>query len=244
MKLGIMQPYFFPYIGYWQLINVVEKYVIYDDVNFIKGGWINRNRILMNGEAKFINLQMHKASPNKHINDIEVMGNNIYNKKLLKTIENCYKNAPYYDDVFPIIESIIMLGKSNLAEYLEFSIRAICKHLSIDTDIIISSTLAKNNALRGHDKIIEICKKLGANEYLNAIGGQDLYSYKEFTEQGIKLRFLKTGRVCYQQFNNEFVPNLSIIDVMMFNSNEKVHQLLNIYEIISGDGKKDDECQI
>ena len=95
MKVGIMQPYFFPYIGYWQLINAVDKFVIYDDVNFIKGGWINRNKILVNGQARYINLQMHKASQNKLINEIEVLGNKVYNKKLLKNIESSYKSTVF-----------------------------------------------------------------------------------------------------------------------------------------------------
>jgi len=231
MKVGIMQPYFFPYIGYWQLINAVDKYVIYDDVNFIKGGWINRNRILMNGQAKMINLQMHNASPNKLINEVEVLGNPIYNKKLLKTIESCYNKAPQYANAFPVIESIITQDKRDLAHYLECVIRQICKYLQIDTEIIVSSTINKNNDLRGQDKVIEICKVLGADEYFNAIGGQDLYSNEDFVAQGIKLSFLRTGAIRYKQFNNEFVPNLSIIDVMMFNSIEEIKKMLGEYEL-------------
>lgn len=232
MKIGIMQPYFFPYIGYWQLINAVDKYVIYDDVNFIKGGWINRNRILMNGEGKMINLQMHNASPNKLINEVEVLGNPIYNKKLLKTIESCYKKSPYYSDVFPVIESIITQDEKNLSRYLEYSFRQICKYFSIGTEIIVSSSINKNNDLKGQDKVISICKILGAEEYYNAIGGQELYSYDDFASQSIRLRFLKTGMVEYHQLNNEFEPNLSIIDVMMFNSIEDIKNMLNQYELL------------
>jgi hypothetical protein len=233
MKLGIMQPYFFPYIGYWQLMKVVDKYIIYDDVNFIKAGWINRNKILMNGEGKMINLQLHNASQNKLINEVEVQeGNSVYNKKLLKTLETCYKKAPHYDDVFPVIESIIKLDEKNLARYLEFSIRRVSEYLSIDTELIVSSTITKNNDLRGQDKVIEICKELGADEYINAIGGQGLYSPEDFVAQGIQLKFLKSGEIRYQQFKNEFVPNLSIIDVMMFNSIEEVKKMLEKYELL------------
>ncbi|MBU3127163.1 WbqC family protein [Clostridium tagluense] len=232
MKLGIMQPYFFPYIGYWQLMNAVDKYVIYDDVNFIKGGWINRNQILMNGEGKMINMQMYNASPNMLINEVGVLGNPSYNKKLLRTIESCYKKAPQYANAFPVIESIINQDEKNLARYLEYSIRQICTYLSIDIEIIVSSTIDKNNDLRGQDKVIEICKELGADEYFNAIGGQDLYSYEDFAAEEIKLSFLKTETVEYQQFKDEFVPNLSIIDVMMFNSIEDIKNKLQIYEIL------------
>ena len=232
MKLGIMQPYFLPYIGYWQLINAVEKYIICDDVNFIKCGWVNRNKILINGEGKLRNLQMHKASQNKFINQLEVQGNPVYNKGLLKTLETCYKKAPHYEDVFPVIESIITLDEKNLARYLEFSIRRVCEYLSIDTDFIVSSTITKNNDLHGQDKVIEICKVLGADEYINAIGGQALYSPEDFAAQGIQIKFLKTGEIRYQQFKNEFVPNLSIIDVMMFNSLEEICELMDDYELV------------
>lgn len=232
MKLGIMQPYFFPYIGYWQLIKAVDKYVIYDDVNFIKGGWINRNRILMNGEYKMINLKMKGASPNKLINEVEVADDKVYNKKLLRTIESCYCKAPFYLEVFPIIERIINNKEKNLASYLEFSIREVCKYLSIDTEIILSSSIDKNNDLKGQDKVIEICKVFNTDEYFNAIGGQELYSYEDFSANKIKLKFLKNYNIEYKQYNNEFIPNLSIIDVMMFNSSEDIELILNNYELL------------
>jgi hypothetical protein len=232
MKLGIMQPYFFPYIGYWQLINAVDKYIIYDDVNFIKGGWINRNSILMNGKDKLINLQLHNASPNKLINEVEVLGNPIYNKKLLKTLESCYKKAPYFPNTFIVIESVINQKEKNLAKYLEFAIKKVCDYLSIDTELIVSSTIRKNNELRSQDKVIEICKILGADEYINAIGGQKLYSYSDFSTKGIGLKFLQTGDIKYTQFKSEFVPNLSIIDVMMFNNQEEISKMLDDYQLV------------
>ena len=232
MKLGIMQPYFFPYIGYWQLINATDKYVIYDDVNFIKSGWINRNRILMDGQGKMINLQMHGASSNKLINEIEVSGDTKHNKKLLKTIEGCYKKAPYFSKAFPVIENSITQVEKNMARFLEYSIRQICQYLLIDTELYVSSSINKNNDLKSQNKIIEICNILGADEYFNAIGGQELYSYEDFQSQGIKLKFLKTGRVEYQQFNKQFVSNLSIIDVMMFNSPVDIKKILEQYELL------------
>jgi len=232
MKIGIMQPYLFPYIGYWQLINAVDRYIIYDDVNFIKGGWINRNRILMNGEGKLISLQLHNASPNKLIKEVEVLGKPICNKKLLKTLESSYKKAPHYADVFSVIESVITQDEKNLARYLEFSIKRVCEYLSIDTELIVSSSIRKNNELRGQDKIIEICKILGANEYINAIGGQKLYSYSDFATKRIGLKFLQTGDIKYKQFKSDFIPNLSIIDVMMFNEPRKINIMLDDYVLL------------
>ncbi|HAT4284828.1 TPA: WbqC family protein [Clostridium perfringens] len=232
MKVGIMQPYFLPYIGYWQLLNVVDKYVIYDDVNFIKGGWINRNRMLVNGEPKLFNIQMQGASPNKLINEIEVSNNTVWKKKLLKTIENSYRKAPFYTDVFPIIEEIINYDECNLAKYLANSIKKVCNYLNIETELIVSSTLYKDNSLKAQEKVIEICKELKATEYYNAIGGQELYSYEDFKDVDIKLSFLKSNEIKYKQLKDEFVANLSILDVLMFNSINDVRNFLNQYELI------------
>lgn len=232
MKVGIMQPYFFPYIGYWQLLNAVDRYVIYDDVNFIKGGWINRNRMLINSEAKLFNIQMQGASPNKLINEVRVSDNIVWKKKLLKTIENAYKKAPFYNDVFPIIEEVINYDEVNLAKYLANSIKKICKYLSIETELIISSALNKDNDLRAQDKVIAICKELEATEYFNAIGGQELYSYEDFKKENIKLSFLKTNEIIYKQFNDKFISNLSILDILMFNSIEEIKLFLKEYELV------------
>lgn len=232
MKLGIMQPYFLPYIGYWQLLNAVDQYVIYDDVNFIKGGWINRNNILINNEAKLFNIQMQGASSNKLINEIEVSQNQVWKKKFLKTIENSYSKAPFYKEVYPVIENIVNYDETNLAKYIAYSISKVCDYLNIDTKLIISSDINKDNDLKGQAKVIEICKIMGADEYYNSIGGQSLYSYSDFEKHGVKLRYLKTNISKYKQFNDEFVPGLSIIDIMMFNSVSDIKNKLEEYELL------------
>ena len=233
MKIGIMQPYFFPYIGYWQLMSAVDTYVVYDDVNYIKGGWINRNRILVNGQTAFINLPMLGASPNKKINEVKV--NNVPQivDKNLRKIENSYKKAPYFDKVFPIIERIMKCGREDIGSYIFFSFEELSQYFNITTNLVLSSSLNKDNNLRGQDKVINICKLLGGAEYYNAIGGQELYSYDAFAQQDIKLSFLETKHMEYQQFDNEFQANLSIIDVMMFNSRDKINDMLKNYELIS-----------
>lgn len=232
MKIGIMQPYFFPYIGYWQLMNAVDKYVIYDDVNYIKGGWINRNQILMNGKPNIINLKMNGASSNKLINEVNVDNNIIWKNKLLKTIEYSYKKSPYFEVVFPIIKDIIFYDEINLALYLANSIKKIASYLDIKTEIILSSNINKENNLKGQDKVIEICEILNASEYYNAIGGVELYSTENFKSNGIELRFLRTEFIEYEQFNNDFTPNLSIIDVMMFNSKKEIRSILDMYSLM------------
>lgn len=232
MKVGIMQPYFFPYIGYWQLINAVDKYVIYDDVNYIKGGWINRNRILIEGEPKYFNIQLIGASPNKKINEICVNRDTRLINKSLRIIDAAYKKAPFYKEVFPLIKKILQSREENLALYLGNSIQVICEYLNITTEIIYSSGLEKDCSLKGEMKVLEICKILGATEYYNAFGGQSLYSYLNFRNNAITLKFVKTNDIMYRQYNYECEKNLSIIDVLMFNSKEKVCQLLHEFDVV------------
>jgi len=227
-----MQPYFFPYIGYWQLLNLVDSYVIYDDVNFIKGGWINRNRILFDGKPQYFNVPMLGVSSFKLINEVGVNKDEKLEQKNMQTLYKAYSSAPFFDNAMSVIEPVITFRSTNLAEYVANSIRAVCKYLGITTKLIISSTLEKNNELRGQEKIISICKLLGATDYYNAIGGQEIYSVDVFKNHGINLHFVKTDAIEYKQFNNEFVPNLSIIDIMMFNSKEDIQKMLLRYELI------------
>ena len=229
MKLGIMQPYFLPYIGYWQLINAVDKYVIYDDVNFINKSWINRNSILLNGNKHQINLLLTEASQNKLINQVAIQDNQT---KLIRTIELNYKKAPMFLQVFPLFLHIMEYPDKNLAKFIGNSIVEIARYLSIETEFIYSSTLDKDNTLRAQDKILNICKLLNANKYINAIGGADLYSKDDFNKVGIELSFLETKIEPYKQFKNEFVPYLSILDVLMFNDVESINIMFNKYNLI------------
>lgn len=237
MKIGIMQPYFFPYIGYWQLMNQVDQYVIYDDVNFIKGGWINRNRILNHGKVQFYNLMMRGASSNKLINEIEIETDKRVINKSLRMIENCYSKAPYYQQTYQLVQDILFSANSNLAGFLGNSLERIADYLGIETKFVMSSRIEKNNTLHGQEKVLEICKILEADEYYNASGGRVLYDFKSFSACGIELKFLQTKDIVYRQFGDKFEPNLSIIDVLMFNSIEKVKGFLREFELVQDSDK-------
>jgi hypothetical protein len=232
MKLAIMQPYLFPYIGYFQLINAVDSFVIYDDVNFIKKGWINRNSILVNGNNFLFTAALKEVSQNKLINQIEIDTQSKWQNDLVKTINFSYKKAPYFEEVIPIISDILNQEQQNLASFLTYSLRTISSYLSINTNFFISSEIRKNNELKGQDKIIELCKVVGANQYFNAIGGKELYSEADFLNHNIQLHFIKSNSIQYPQFKNEFIPWLSIIDVLMFNSVEKIKGFLDDYELV------------
>lgn len=232
MKIGIMQPYFFPYMGYWQLINAVDKYVIYDDVNFIKNGWINRNNILLNGKKYLVTLPLDGASSFLLINQIRTTSKTKDKEKVLKTIVQSYKKAPYFENVISIVENTIMNESKFICDALIYSIKSVINYLDIKTEILISSELDKDNSLSSEDKVIHICKLLNGNNYLNAIGGQELYNKSNFEKQNLQLSFLKMNQQSYKQLSNDFIPNLSMIDVLMFNSPSSIREMLNDYEVI------------
>lgn len=229
MRLGIMQPYFFPYLGYWQLLANVDKYVVYDDVTYIKGGWINRNNFLINGQKNLLTMQLEKASSYTLIKDIAIKDDFV---KFLKTIEMGYKKAPFFEDIFRLLKDICQCPDKKLGQFLFNSHIKICEYLGIDTELILSSSFEKHAELKGKDKVISICKQLGADEYINAIGGQELYDKKEFAENGIRLNFLQANLREYRQLKNEFVAGLSIIDIMMFNSKEEIKEMLNDFKLV------------
>lgn len=234
MKIAIMQPYFIPYIGYFQLINAVDHFIIYDDIQYTKKGWINRNRLLVNNKDAYITLPLKKDSDYADIKDRYLAASwDRERKKILGRLTANYKKAPYFRKTYPLIEKILLFDNINLFEYLLQSIRVILDHLNIDTPITISSTLDIDQTLKSQDKVIAICKKNNASDYLNAIGGISLYNKEHFSDQDITLHFLKTGNIQYQQFGKEFVASLSIIDMLMFNSVDSVISMVNEkYELV------------
>lgn len=232
MKIAVMQPYLLPYIGYWQLIKSVDKYVVYDDVQYIVGGYINRNNFLVQGKAHLYTFPCSNITQNKQINDINININIKGLTKFLKLIEFNYKKAPYFEQVFSLVKEICNFSDLRLNYFIFHSLQKICLYLKIDTELLMSSELKIGLGLPKNERLQKICIELGADEYINAVGGMALYDKADFAQNGIKLNFLKTLPIEYKQFNNEFVPWLSIIDVLMFNSVEKVKELLDKYELV------------
>lgn len=233
MKLAIMQPYVFPYIGYFQMINAVDIFVFYDDVNYLKNGWINRNRILVNGNEKLFTLPLKEASSFRLIKEIEVNSGLPVYKKILTTMEQNYRKAPYFSSVFPIIEDVFRADHATIADNAIHSIEAINKYLGMTTTLKRSSVeFSGTKGMDRAERLIEIGKLTGAKEYINAIGGQELYTKEYFASEGIDLKFIKPKPIEYKQFNNEFVPWLSMIDVIMFNSIEDIKLMLNNYILL------------
>lgn len=232
MKLAIMQPYFFPYIGYWQLIYAVDRFVIYDDVNFITRGWINRNRILNFGEATYLTAPLQHSSPNKLICDTSLLPSTIWRDKLVRMIKNTYGKAPFFNEWFPIIENLIRHDAGNLADYLAHQLRTLSAFMGIQTEFVLTSRCYRNNDLSGQERVIDICNREGASVIINPQGGQALYDHVAFIRSGLDLKFLIPSTIEYKQFGSVHVPWLSIIDVMMFNSQGQIRALLDQYELV------------
>lgn len=232
MKIAIMQPYFFPYIGYFQLISAVDKFIIYDDVNFINKGWINRNNILVNGKAGLISVPLNGASQNRLIKDIAPILEQKWRNVILKTIEQNYKKAPQFNNVFSLLNQTISTTRiTNMSEFNYLGIKSICDFLGIMTSIIPSSEIYKNNELKGQYRILDICKIENASNYLNPIGGIEMYSRDLFHNEGIVINFVKSDLPSYKQFDENFIPGLSIIDILMFNDKNEIREMLNKYQL-------------
>ena len=232
MKLAIMQPYLFPYIGYFQLMNAVDEFVVYDNIEFTKKGWINRNRVLVNGNDAYISFPLKKDSDYLDICERYLAEAWIADrKKMLNRIHASYSKSPYFSDVYPVIEKAILFEENNLFLFILNSMNLVKDYLQITTSLVTSSTIPVDHTLKAEKKVIEICKDRKAEVYINPIGGLGLYDKNEFKESGIELHFLKSDPIEYKQFENDFVPWLSIIDVMMFNSREQIKGYLNLYTL-------------
>lgn len=232
-RVAIMQPYFLPYVGYFHLINSVDEFVIYDNIQYTKKGWINRNKILVNGKDKLISLPLKKDSDYLNVIDRELSHTwDIEKLKLLNLLKSSYRKSPEYEIIFPIIEKCILFPESNLFSFILNTLTTLNCYLEINTKITTSSTIDIDHSLKSQDKVIAICKNLQATTYINAIGGQELYNIKDFKDKGLNLNFIKSPQLNYKQYKNDFIPWLSILDVLFFNRKQDIIKYLNKYTLI------------
>lgn len=232
-KVAIMQPYFLPYIGYWQLINAVDVFVIYDDIKYTKKGWINRNRFLNNGTAEIFSIPLKKDSDFLNVEDRFIADNFGKNKKkILRKFEAAYRKAAYFQEGMNVLTDCLFYENSNLFDFVFNSVQIIAAKLCIEKKILISSNIGIDDTLKGQDRVIATCQALNASCYINPIGGLSLYDKQIFFEANIQLCFQQVGKVRYAQFNHDFIPNLSIVDIIMFNGFEGATGLLNCMELV------------
>lgn len=233
MTLGIMQPYVFPYIGYFQYIAAVDSFVLYDDVAFIRQGWINRNNILQHGKPLLFTVPLKDASSFRNICDTEIAQAQYqtWRNKFYKTLEQCYRKAPFFDSVLELLTSVFKPDERFISQLAGKSISDVCNYIGISTPVKYASGNYTNQTLSGEARVIDICRQEGANQYINPVGGQHLYHRQHFALQGIDLKFISVQPVQYPQYDHSFVPSLSIIDVLMFNDAERIKYLLTQYQL-------------
>jgi hypothetical protein len=226
MRTAIMQPYFLPYIGYFQLIGSVDLFIVYDNIKYTKKGWINRNRMLVNGKNVTFSLPLKSDSDSLDIRDRELAVD--FNRdKLVNRLSGAYRRAPYFQQAFPVIEQILRQEESNLFRFLYQSITRVCETIGITTKIMISSDIAVDHNLKNQDKVLALCEAVDTDIYVNSIGGVELYSKDDFKSRGIELKFIRSKPFVYSQFGNDFIPWLSIVDVLMFNSLDTIQECIH-----------------
>ena len=230
--IAMMQPYWFPYFGYFQLIAGADAFVLGDNLQYVHPGWVNRNRILSAGAPLLFTLPLKKDASDLAINQRELADTATDTVgKLLRTLSMNYAKAPYRDEVLALLQPLLLHPERNLARYLEHSLRGVCAHLRITTPIYVASSLPVDERLveDKQDRVVKLTKHFAGDRYLNAIGGTSLYDGEYFTRRGIELRFHRMDELSYTQFKDPFVPNLSIIDLLMFNDVERLRQWLPCY---------------
>ena len=230
MRIGIMQPYFFPYIGYWQLTNAVDIFVIYDNIQYTKKGWINRNRYLVNNTYKYFTIPIKGDSDYLDIIERQI-ADEFWRGKMLHQLDAAYKKAPFFIETFSLIEKIYNKKEKNLFLFLKYCIEEVAEYLSIETDICISSDISQDRSVKNEERVICLCKEIGADIYVNPCGGTHLYHANKFKNNGMTLQFLFPVLKEYKQFNNKFIEGLSIIDVLMFCGREKSKEMLDQYTL-------------
>lgn len=210
-----MQPYLFPYIGYYQLAASVDRFVFYDDVGYMKGGWINRNRLIFSGQVKYFTLPLMNGSPNNNINDVMISEmHHKQTKKILDSIKFSYAKKPFFSDVFPLVENILTSENKSIAELAKLSIIHVLQFCGINIDYIMTSSIYNNSHLSSVARVIDICKRENTQTYVNLPGGKDLYNIEEFSDENLTLEFISPNLLNYTG-QKDFNPGLSIIDVLM-----------------------------
>jgi len=231
-KIAIMQPYIFPYIGYFHLIHATHFFVFYDDVQYIMRGWINRNRIINQGNELFFTIPLCKASRNKCINEIAPAVDTRWKNKFYKQLTHSYKRTPYFSDAIEPVMSIFSEEYADITDMAIKSILVILTYLDMKFSFTKSSLCSPaTKGLEKSDRLITITKAQGYNNYLNTPGGKEIYSKKYFLEHGVNLSFIDSVPSVYQQYSKRFIPYLSIIDIIMFNSKNHTLDLISDYSL-------------
>ena len=232
-----MQPYIFPYIGYFQLINYVDKWVIFYDTQYIAKGWINRNRILhpeINKQWQYFTVPLKKHSRDSNIKDLEINQSIKWQEELFGKLSAYKRKAPYYAATIALVNDCLAFECSTLSQWLEYSLKSVCAYLDIPFNYAVFSKMKINTENVNHPGqwALEIADAMQAGEYVNPHGGFEVFRESDFSARNIKLHFLKPGLTPYVQRRGCFVPGLSIIDIMMWKDKDEINAMLNDFTIV------------
>jgi hypothetical protein len=232
MRLAIMQPYFLPYLGYFQLMSAVDKIALLDDANYINGGWVNRNRIAVQGEPHWLTLPLAKASQNRLINEIEIVDDPLWKRKIIRTVELSYQSAPFAGQILPLLSEMLQEARGSLSTFLFYQLRRLADYIGIPIQIEQTSVRYPKDALTGQRRILDICVREGASTYVNSPGGRSLYDTELFASAGIELLFLDPNfSALTLRYSGQEGPCLSILDLLMFNSVTAVREATEMFRL-------------
>lgn len=236
MKIGIMQPYFFPYIGYFSLIKNTDKFILFDPVQFIRHGWIERNRVLKPQLGwQYIAVPLVKHELSTAIKDVRINNSEDWKNRLLAQLQHYKKKSPFYKQTIEVVQKGLDIETDSIVQLNYLTLKAVCDYLEIpfDCEIFSEMNLEIEQVNAPDEWALNICKALGYKEYWNPPGGMEFFDPKKYEEAGIDLKFQKVNVQPYPQRRGpeNIETGLSIIDVMMFNSPEVIKDMLDDYEL-------------
>jgi hypothetical protein len=235
--IAIMQPYFFPYLGYLQLMASADSFIIYDDVQYIKQGWVNRNRILREDAPVYVTLPVVRGRHNERICEKRLHDPQESLRDVFAKIMRHYRSAPHFDEAVEFLEPLFSPDVETISDFNIRALRALCRHLGIATELVVASERHYGHDVRGQERVLRICEREAATHYVNAIGAKaiGLYSKEAFAAAGLELSFIRSrSDIAYDQGAGVFVPNLSVIDLLMHNAPETICRMLPRYTRVSG----------
>jgi WbqC-like protein family len=234
MKLAIMQPYFLPYIGYFHLMAAVDKFVILDDVNFINRGWINRNRISVNNQSHWLTVPLVKASQNRLINEVDIVGDDGWKAKMLRTVEASYTHAPFAETVLNLFTEVLANAEGRLSTFLFRTLRQVASYVGTNVCIVETSAIYPKGDRKGQHRILDICLREGATTYVNPPGGRELYDSELFGSAGVELLFLDPSLGSLPlRYSGQEGPVFSVLDLMMLNSQSALKEAIGTFRLLS-----------
>ncbi len=237
-KIAIMQPYFFPYLGYFSLIKNTDSFILFDTVQFIRHGWIERNRVLKQNEGwQYIAVPLQKHSRDTLIKDIKINNTEKWKDKIFAQLTHYKKKSPFYKETIDVLKQGLDIDTDSITQLNYSTLGAVCKYLGITFNCQIYSEMGLiiDTVTAPDEWALNICKSLGdIDEYWNPEGGVEFFETSKYTNAGINIKFIKHNLPYYSQRRGEgvFEPGLSIVDVLMFNPPEKIREMLDYYELV------------